>query len=179
MGKTSAKKGSKRSKVDRASKRHLAKAQAAATNAQHNVTIVTKQLSEAVRALMRSQAGSPKEAQSAKNVRAATKGFVAARKKLRKAEKKRKKARARLLETTKRSVRAGSKARTSRQRAARKTTSPASKERPRTPKRAARKGKVAATVVAAPNLSGGGPQPEAITLPASEASHQVFHHPED
>lgn len=104
MGKTSAKKASKRSKVDRASQKRLARAQMAATNAKRNVAIVTKQLSDAVRALTHSQAGSSKEAQSAKNVRATTKGFVAARKKLRKAEKKRKKAAARLLSATARTA---------------------------------------------------------------------------
>lgn len=104
MAKTSVKKGSKRSKVDRTSKRRLAKAQMAVTYAKRNVAVATTHLSEAVRALIHSQAGSSKEAQSSKSVRAATKDLVTARKKLRKAEKKRKKAASRLLKTTARTA---------------------------------------------------------------------------
>ena len=87
---------SKDAKADRANRRRLAKADAGAMNAKRNVAIAVRQLTAAVRALMRGQPGSSKEARSAKVVRAATKDLVTARKKLRKAEKKRKKALARL-----------------------------------------------------------------------------------
>jgi DNA-binding ferritin-like protein len=86
--------------VDRTSRKRLAKAQTAVANAKRNVAIATKQLSEAVRALLHSRTGSSKEAQKAKSIRATTKDFVAARTKLRKAEKKRKKVAARLRKTT-------------------------------------------------------------------------------
>ena len=99
MGETTMKR-TKQSKVNRSNKRRLTKAQAAVTIAKRNVAIATKRLGEAVRALLGCQAGSSKEVRSAKAVRAATKGLVAARKKQRKAERKRKKAAARLLKAS-------------------------------------------------------------------------------
>ncbi len=171
MGKSSAKKGSKRSKVNEASQRRLVKAQTAAANAKRNVAIATKQLNEAVRALIHSQAGSSKEAQSAKHVRAVTKDLVAARKRLRKAEKKRKKVAARLLKTTTRTAREGSNPGGSRKRAARKAAPPAPKKRPHLPGRAMRKPDVVSTAVTAGSPTGGAPNSEAIALLVTETSH--------
>ena len=96
MPSTSGTKGSKHSKAYHARRRRLTKADASAMNAKRNVAIAVRQLTAAVRTLIHVQAGSSKEARSAKVVRAAAKDLVTARKKLRRAVKKRKKALARL-----------------------------------------------------------------------------------
>ena len=107
--------------------------------AKRNVAIATKQLTEAVRALLHAQSGSPKEVRSAKAVRATTKGLVAARKKLRKAEKKRKKAAARLRKATTRTPVAAAKGRPVRTARVRNAASPAPEKGRRKPKRVPRK----------------------------------------
>jgi hypothetical protein len=92
MAVASATNRSKRSKAYRANQKRLAKARAGTMNAKQNVAIAVRQLTAAVRNLIRVQAGSSQEVRAAKVARAATKDLVITRKKLRKAEKKRKKA---------------------------------------------------------------------------------------